>query len=278
MRTVRTADITEKVKELCLSAAYDLEPDVRAALTSAAETERSPLGKDVLGQIIKNYEIAGAENVPMCQDTGLAVFFIDVGREVSFDGSMEDAVNEGVRLGYEQGYLRKSVCHPLKRENTGDNTPAVIHTKLVEGDRVRIKIAPKGAGSENMSRLTMLKPAQGVEAIKDFVVETVKLAGGNPCPPIVVGVGIGGNFELSAILSKKALLRPVGSPNPDGELASLERELLESLNRLGIGPMGFGGTTTALSVHVETSPCHIASLPVAVNIQCHADRHKEVVI
>lgn len=278
MRTVRTADITEKVKDLCLSAAYDLEPDVRAALTSAAETERSPLGKDVLGQIIKNYEIAGAENVPMCQDTGLAVFFIDVGREVSFDGSMEDAVNEGVRLGYEQGYLRKSVCHPLKRENTGDNTPAVIHTKLVEGDRVRIKIAPKGAGSENMSRLTMLKPAQGVEAIKDFVVETVKLAGGNPCPPIVVGVGIGGNFELSAILSKKALLRPVGSPNPDGELGALERELLESLNRLGIGPMGFGGTTTALSVHVETSPCHIASLPVAVNIQCHADRHKEVVI
>lgn len=278
MRTVRTADITEKVKDLCLSAAYDLEPDVRAALTSAAETERSPLGKDVLGQIIKNYEIAGAENVPMCQDTGLAVFFIDVGREVSFDGSMEDAVNEGVRLGYEQGYLRKSVCHPLKRENTGDNTPAVIHTKLVEGDRVKIKIAPKGAGSENMSRLTMLKPAQGVEAIKDFVVETVKLAGGNPCPPIVVGVGIGGNFELSAILSKKALLRPVGSPNPDGELGALERELLESLNRLGIGPMGFGGTTTALSVHVETSPCHIASLPVAVNIQCHADRHKEVVI
>lgn len=278
MRTVRTADITEKVKELCLSAAYDLEPDVRAALTGAAESEKSPLGKDVLGQIVKNYEIAGAENVPMCQDTGLAVFFIDVGREVSFDGSMEDAVNEGVRLGYEKGYLRKSVCHPLKRENTGDNTPAVIHTRLIEGDRVRIKVAPKGAGSENMSRLAMLKPAQGVDGIKDFVVETVKQAGGNPCPPIIVGVGIGGNFELSAILSKKALLRPVGSPNPDGELGALEQELLESVNKLGIGPMGFGGTTTALSVHVETSPCHIASLPVAVNIQCHADRHKEAVI
>jgi fumarate hydratase subunit alpha len=278
MRTVSTSEITEKVRELCLSAAYDLEPDVRSALEGAVEGERSQLGKDVLEQIVKNFEIAAGESVPMCQDTGIAVFFIDVGREVRLDGSLEGAVNEGVRQGWKEGYLRNSVCHPLTRGNTGDNTPAVIHTRFIEGDRVRIRIAPKGAGSENMSRLKMLKPSDGLEGIKDFVVETVKEAGGNPCPPIVVGVGIGGNFELAPILAKKAIFRPVGAPNPDKELSSLEEELLEGINRLGIGPMGFGGTTTALSVHIEARPCHIASLPVAVNIQCHADRHKEVVI
>jgi fumarate hydratase subunit alpha len=278
LRNISTSEVTEKVRYLCLGAAYDLEPDVRLALKGAVETESSPLGKEVLGQIVKNFEIAAGENVPMCQDTGMAVFFIDVGREVSFDGPLEDAVNEGVRRGYKEGYLRKSVCQPLTRENTCDNTPAVIHTRFIEGDSVRIKIAPKGAGSENMSRLKMLKPAEGMDGIKGFVVETVKEAGGNPCPPIIVGVGIGGNFELAALLAKKALLRPVGTPNPDKELSALEKELLEGINRLGIGPMGFGGTTTALSVHVETSPCHIASLPVAVNIQCHAARHKEVVI
>ncbi|MEK7772831.1 MAG: fumarate hydratase, partial [Deltaproteobacteria bacterium] len=191
---------------------------------------------------------------------------------------IEDAINEGVRQGYRDGYLRKSVCHPIKRVNTGDNTPAVIHTSIVEGEKLRIKIAPKGAGSENMSRLKMLKPAEGVPGIKKFVVESVSEAGGNPCPPIVVGVGVGGNFEKCAMLAKKALLRPVGSANPDNELNALEKELLDMINGLGIGPMGFGGRTTALAVHIEAYPCHIASLPVAVNIQCHADRHKETVI
>lgn len=261
-----------------MSAAYDLEPDVAGALKAARDAEASPLGKEVLGQIIDNFEIAGRESVPMCQDTGIAVFFIEIGREVYLDGPLEDAVNEGVREGYRDGFLRKSVCHPLKRTNTGDNTPAIIHTSIVEGDKVRIKIAPKGAGSENMSRLKMLKPAEGVPGIKDFVVESVREAGGNPCPPIVLGVGVGGSFEKSALLAKKALLRPVGSKNPDSEVAALEAELLTLVNNLGIGPMGFGGTTTALAVHVETYPCHIASLPVALNIQCHADRHKEAVI
>lgn len=261
-----------------MSAACDLEPDVAAAIRTAREKEASPLGKEVLGQIINNFEIAGKESLPMCQDTGISVFFVEVGREVSFDGSLEEAINEGVRQGYKDGYLRKSVCHPLKRINTGDNTPAIIHISIIEGDKVKIKIAPKGAGSENMSRLKMLKPAEGIEGVKNFVVETIREAGGNPCPPIVVGVGIGGSFEKSAILSKKALLRPVGSVNPDNDLAALEGELLKMINDLGIGPMGFGGTTTALAVHVETYPCHIASLPVAVNIQCHADRHKEVSI
>ncbi len=278
MRTVSTKEITEKVRALCLSAAYHLEPDVATAIRSAEASELSPLGKEVLGQIIKNFEIAGKEDLPMCQDTGISVFFIEVGRQAALDGSLEDAVNEGVRRGYKDGYLRKSVCHPLKRTNTGDNTPAIIHTTITEGDKVRIKIAPKGAGSENMSRLKMLKPAEGVEGIKKFVVEAVKEAGGNPCPPIVVGVGIGGDFEKSAILSKKALLRKVGSKNGESDVAELETELLTEINKLGIGPMGFGGTVTALAVHIETHPCHIASLPVAVNIQCHAGRHKEAVI
>ena len=278
MRIISTRDITETVKRLCRDAACELGEDVKAALRAALEREESPLGRDVLGQIIRNFEIASAEEAPMCQDTGLAVFFVDVGRDVHMDGSLEDAINEGVRQGYREGYLRKSVCDPFTRENTGDNTPAVIHTRVVEGDSIRIRVAPKGAGSENMSRLAMLKPAEGLKGIKDFVVETVGVAGGNPCPPIIVGVGIGGNFEWAAILAKEALLRPVGRPNPDEVLASLEEDLLEEINRLGIGPMGFGGTITALAVHVEAAPCHIASLPVAVNIQCHADRHKEAII
>lgn len=278
MRKVSASEITKRVRDLCISAAYDLEADVATAIRAAKDREESPLGKEVLEQIIKNFEIAGRESVPMCQDTGIAVFFIEIGREVALDASLEDAVNEGVRQGYRDGYLRKSVCHPLKRVNTGDNTPAVIHTTVTEGDRINIKIAPKGAGSENMSRLKMLKPAEGIEGIKRFVVETIGEAGGNPCPPIVIGVGIGGSFEKSALLAKKALLRPVGSRNADGELNSLEGELLEMVNGLGIGPMGFGGTVTALAVHIETFPCHIASLPVAINIQCHADRHKETVI
>lgn len=278
MRQVSAQDITKKVRELCISAATRLEPDVAQALKSALKSEESPLGKEVLGQIVENFEIAGSEDLPMCQDTGIAVFFVEVGRDVALDGSLEEAVNEGVRQGYKDGYLRKSVCHPLKRINTKDNTPAVIHTSIVEGDKVKIKIAPKGAGSENMSRLKMLKPAEGVEGVKAFVVETVREAGGNPCPPIVLGVGIGGTFEKCAILAKKALLRHLGSVNPDSELAGLEAELLAKVNDLGIGPMGFGGRTTALAVHIEAHPCHIASLPVAVNIQCHAGRHKEAVI
>lgn len=278
MRKVSAEEITKTVRALCISAACDLEPDVVAAVKAAAGKEESPLGKEVLEQIINNFELAGREHLPMCQDTGIAVFFIEVGRGVQLDFSLEDAVNEGVRQGYKDGYLRKSVCHPLKRTNTGDNTPAIVHTTLVEGDKIKIKIAPKGAGSENMSRLKMLKPAEGVEGIKSFVIETVSVGGGNPCPPIVVGVGVGGSFDKSALLAKKALLRPVGTPNPDNDLNVLEKELLDSINALGIGPMGFGGTTTALGVHIETYPCHIASLPVAVNIQCHADRHKEAII
>lgn len=278
MRKVSAEEITKTVRALCISAACDLEPDVVAAVKAAAGREESPLGKEVLEQIINNFEIAEREHLPMCQDTGIAVFFIEVGRGVQLESSLEDAVNEGVRQGYKDGYLRKSVCNPLKRTNTGDNTPAIIHTTIVEGDKVKIKIAPKGAGSENMSRLKMLKPAEGIEGIKSFVIETVSVGGGNPCPPIVVGVGVGGSFDKSALLAKKALLRPVGTPNPDSDLDALEKELLDSINALGIGPMGFGGTTTALAVHIETYPCHIASLPVAVNIQCHADRHKEAVI
>ncbi|MBI5562705.1 MAG: fumarate hydratase [Deltaproteobacteria bacterium] len=278
MRKISALEITKVVKELCVGAACNLPPDVAAAVKSAHAKEESPLGKEVLGQIIENFEIAGREGLPMCQDTGIAVFFVEVGREAAMDGSLADAVNEGVRQGYKDGYLRKSVCHPIKRLNTGDNTPAIIHASIVEGDMVKIKFAPKGAGSENMSRLKMLKPAEGIIGIKAFVVETIREAGGNPCPPIVVGVGIGGDFEMSAMLAKKALLRPVGAPNPDHDLSGLEKELLELVNELGIGPMGFGGTVTALAVHVEAHPCHIASLPVAINIQCHADRHKEAVI
>ncbi len=278
MRKVLASEITGKVKELCISAAYRLDEDVTGALKGALAREESPLGKEILGQIINNFEIAGKESLPMCQDTGIAVFFIEVGREVAVEGSIEDAVNEGVRAGYRDGFLRKSVCDPLTRLNTGDNTPAIIHTRITEGDRVRIKVAPKGAGSENMSRLKMLKPAEGIEGIKRFVADTVTEAGGNPCPPIVVGVGIGGNFEMSAILAKKALLRPVGSRNERKDVSALEEGLLDTINASGIGPMGFGGTVTALAVHIEAYPCHIASLPVAVNIQCHADRHKEAVI
>jgi len=261
-----------------MAAACDLEPDVAASLEAARAAEESPLGREVIGQIITNYGIAATEARPMCQDTGITVLFVEVGRDVEISGPLDEAINEGVRRGYEEGYLRKSVCDPLTRANTGDNTPAIIHTSVVEGDRLRIKIAPKGAGSENMSRLKMLKPSEGVEGIRDFVVETVREAGGNPCPPIVLGVGIGGDFEMSAILAKKALLRPVGTPNGREDVAAIERDLLERVNALGIGPMGFGGTVTALAVHAEVHPCHIASLPVAVNIQCHADRHKEAVI
>ncbi len=278
MRHISTSEITSKVKELCIRAACDLGNDVVFVLKEFRGREESPLGKEVLDQIIENAEIALKEDAPMCQDTGIAVFFVEIGRNAVIDGSLDDAINEGVRQGYKEGYLRKSVCHPLTRKNTGDNTPSIIHTRIVDGDKVKITIAPKGAGSENMSRLAMLKPSQGLPAIKDFVINTVKEAGGNPCPPIILGIGIGGNFEKSALLAKEALLRNVGTPNSERELDALEKELLEEINNLGIGPMGFGGRTTALAVHIKTAPCHIASLPVAVNVQCHAARHKEAVI
>jgi fumarate hydratase subunit alpha len=278
LREIATSEIIEKVKELCMSAAFDLGTDVTCALTGAVETEESPLGKDVLSQIIENFKIAADEQVPMCQDTGLAIFFVEIGSEAVINGIIGDAINEGVRQGYEEGYLRKSVCDPITRQNTGDNTPAIIHTSFVAGDKLRIMLAAKGGGSENMSGIAMLKPSQGLEGAKEFIVKTIKTSGGNPCPPIVVGVGIGGDFEKSAILAKKSLFRKLGEASADAEMAVLEAELLEEINALGVGPMGFGGTTTALAVHVEKHPCHIASFPVAVNIQCHADRHKEITI
>ncbi|MEE8575403.1 MAG: fumarate hydratase [Thermodesulfobacteriota bacterium] len=278
MRNVSSKDITEEVKKLCIDAAYHLGEDVCDAIKGALETEKSPLGKDVLSQIVENFEIADSEDVPMCQDTGLAVFFVEIGSEVALDGPVEDAINEGVRQGYEEGYLRKSVCDPFSRKNTGDNTPAIIHTAITAGDKIRVMLAAKGGGSENMSGIAMLKPAQGLPGVKEFVVRTIRESGGNPCPPIIVGVGIGGNFEKSAIMSKRSLFRKVGEPSPIELVAMLEKEILFEVNALGVGPMGFGGTTTALAVHIDTAPCHIASFPVAVNVQCHADRHKEIVI
>ncbi len=278
MRKVSSKLISAKVKELCLHAATDLGPDIQYALKEALKKEESPLGRDILTQIITNFEIADKEKKPMCQDTGLAVFFVELGREVELDGLLDEAIDEGVRQGYEEGFLRKSLCDPFSRKNTGDNTPSVIHTTIVEGKSLKISMAPKGGGSENMSALKMLKPSDGMEGIKKFVIETIKTGGGNPCPPIIVGVGIGGNFEKSAILAKKALMRELGHNNPDPILAALEGDLAVSVNNLGIGPMGFGGVTTALGVHVEAAPCHIASLPVSVNIQCHAARHKEITI
>lgn len=278
IKVIHVDKITEVVAELCKSANYELGQDVIDAFNKAYEQEPSATGKDVLKQLVENARIAREEQVPMCQDTGFSVFFLEIGQDVRIEGgSLEDAINEGVRKGYREGYLRKSIVgHPLERVNTGDNTPAVIYTKLVPGDKFKLTIAPKGGGSENMSAIRMLKPAQGVEGVKEFVKETILAAGPNPCPPIIVGVGIGGTFEKAAMLAKEALLRQVGEPSPDPYAANLEKELLEIVNGLGIGPQGLGGRTTALAVHVNVHPAHIASLPVAVNINCHASRHKEV--
>jgi len=280
MKTIKTSVIVDAVKKMCMDANFYLGEDVMNALDRAIEKEESPTCKTVLGHIKENAEIARRDSVPMCQDTGFAVFFAEIGQDVHIEGgSFEEAINEGVRQGYKEGYLRKSiVSDPLKRVNTGDNTPAIIHTKIVPGDTVKLLIAPKGGGSENMSGLKMLKPSEGIEGVKAFILEKVADAGPNPCPPIVVGVGIGGTFEVSAILAKKALTRNLGSSNPDPEIAALEKEMLEKVNNLGIGPQGFGGRITALAVHIEKHPCHIASLPVAVNINCHAHRHKEVIL
>lgn len=279
MKTIGFNDIVKKVRNACMSANFELGEDVITAFRKTKETEESPVGKEILEQLIENATIAKEEKIAMCQDTGFAVFFVEIGDEVKVSGgNLVEAINEGVRQGYKEGYLRKSICHPFTRKNTGDNTPAIVHLDMVPGDQLKIIVAPKGGGSENMSRVTMLKPSDGIGGIKRFVVERVRESGANPCPPLVIGVGIGGTFEKAALIAKKALLRPVGSKNPDPELVSLEEELLVEINDLGVGPQGLGGRTTALAVHVKMHPCHIASLPVAVNINCHASRHKEIVL
>jgi len=277
MRTIHVDDISIAVKKLCMEACTILGADVLEALKRAQAAEESPIGAEILGRIIENAAIARTENIPLCQDTGMAVLFLEIGQDVHFEGgSLTDAIHEGVRLGYRDGRLRKSVLHPITRVNTGDNTPAVIHMEVVPGDRLKITMAPKGFGSENMSRVTLFPPSAGIQGVKDFVVQRVQESGGNPCPPIVVGVGLGGTFEKAALIAKKALLRPLGGANPDPLLAELEKDLLERINRLGIGPMGLGGRTTALAVHVNAYPTHIASIPCAVNIQCHSSRHREI--
>lgn len=278
MKVIRCETIVEKVREACMEANFRLADDVREAVEKARINEESPVGREILDQMLENAAIAEREQIAICQDTGFAVCFVELGDGVSIEGGfLVDAINEGVRQGYRDGYLRKSICHPLTRKNTGDNTPAVVHLELVRGDTLKILLAPKGAGSENMSCVSMLKPSDGVEGIKKLVIERIREAGANPCPPVVVGVGIGGTIEKAALIAKKAMLRPIGSLNPDAELAALEAELLKKINDLGIGPQGLGGRTTALAVHIEVFPCHIASLPVAVNINCHASRHKEIV-
>ena len=279
MREINAAQITETVKRLCIEANCLLPEDLEARMEKLREAETWPGAKTILDQIRKNSSLARERNVPICQDTGMACVFLKVGQEVHIQGNLNEAVHEGVRQGYREGYLRKSVVRdPIRRGNTGDNTPAVIHTELVDGDRIEITVAPKGFGSENMSRIGMLRPSDGLEGVKAFVLETVELAGPNPCPPMVVGVGIGGTFEKAALLSKTALTRSVDEKNPDPYYADLEDELLEKINRLGIGPQGFGGRTTALAVNIEVFPTHIAGLPVAVNIGCHVTRHRREVI
>ncbi len=279
MREVDVGIITEKVKNLCMEANFDLGQDVLNAFKGAKAKEESPTAIEILGQLEENASIAREERVGICQDTGIAVVFVELGQEVHLvGGDLNGAIFEGVRQGYQEGYLRKSICHPFTRANTGDNTPAVIHVEVVPGDKVKLIVAPKGGGSENMSRVTMLTPAAGKKGMIGYVVQRVKESGSNPCPPTIVGIGIGGTFEEAALLAKKGLLRPIGSENPDPELASLEEEVLALINGLGIGPQGLGGRTTSLAVHVNMMPCHIASLPLAVNIQCHAHRHKEAVI
>jgi len=281
VREIRADEIKRAVKKLCMDANYYLPQDVIDALRNGYEREISPIGKDILKKILRNIEIAGKKKLPLCQDTGVAVFFIDLGQEVKIVGkSLEDAINEGVREGYSEGYLRKSiVADPLfDRTNTKDNTPCIMHIRIVQGNKVRIAFVPKGGGAENMSKAAMLKPADGVEGVKRFVIQTVEEAGPNPCPPLIIGVGIGGDFEEVSLLAKRALLRKIGQHNPDARYAELEDELLVEINRLGIGPQGMGGRITALAVNIEHFPCHIASLPAAVNLQCHAARHKEVEI
>ncbi len=277
MRVISTDIITENIKEMCIEANYMLSEDVKGRILKAAKDESNELGKKILSQLEENMVIAESENIPICQDTGMAVVFLKIGQEVHFEGgSLEEAVNEGIHQGYTEGYLRKSVVgDPLIRKNTGDNTPGVIHYEIVPGDKVEITVAPKGFGSENMSRVCMLKPADGIEGVKAAVLETVKLAGPNACPPLVIGVGIGGTFEKCALLAKKALTRDINSHNSIEYVKELEIELLEEINKLDIGPAGLGGQTTALGINIETYPTHIAGLPVAINMCCHVNRHKK---
>ena len=275
MRTVNVEEISKNIKEMCIEANHFLSKDMDIAMKNAVSTEKSPLGKKILSQLQDNLKIAGEDMIPICQDTGMAVVFLEIGQDVHFEGGdLEDAVNEGIRRGYVDGYLRKSVVKdPILRENTKDNTPGIIHYKIVPGDQVKIKVAPKGFGSENMSRVFMLKPADGIEGVKEAVLTAVKDAGPNACPPMVVGVGIGGTFEKCALMAKEALTREVGSHSDIPDVKELEEELLERINKIGIGPGGLGGSTTALAVNVNTYPTHIAGLPVAVNICCHVNRH-----
>lgn len=281
MREIFVEQIIQTVKELSIEAACDLPLDVEKLLKKAVETEESQFGRYSLEKIVKNVELSRAEHAPMCQDTGIVVVFVEVGQDARIvGGSLTDAINEGIRQGYQEGYLRKSVVADpvLNRKNTGDNTPAVIYTELVPGDQVKIQVLPKGAGSENMGALKMLKPAEGLEGVKDFIIKAVTQAGGNPCPPVIVGVGIGGTMDKSTLLAKKALAREAGQPHPNPEYQALEEELLVEINKLGIGPQGFGGKVTALAVHIETYPTHIATMPVAVCLNCHAARHKEAIL
>ncbi len=279
MREIKSEKITEVVRKLCIEANRHLPDDVKRCILSAREKETWQGASEILDRIVENYEIADNENVPICQDTGAACVFVSIGQDVHVSGNITDAINEGVRQGYADGYLRKSIVKdPLDRVNTGDNTPAMIYYDITDGDKIEITVAPKGFGSENMSRVAMLRPSDGVEGVKEFVINTVKEAGPNPCPPIVVGVGIGGTFDKAAYLAKKALLRCADESNADAFYAELEEELLEKINALGIGPQGLGGRTTALAVNIETFPTHIAGLPVAVNINCHVTRHKTEVI
>lgn len=275
MRNVHVSEITRNIKEMCIEANHFLSEDMSAAMKNAVQTEESPLGKQILNQLQENLQIAGEDMIPICQDTGMAVVFLEIGQDVHLEGgSVEDAVNEGVRQGYVEGYLRKSVVKdPIIRENTKDNTPAVIHYSIAPGEKVRIKVAPKGFGSENMSRVFMLKPADGIEGVKNAVLTAVKDAGPNACPPLVVGVGVGGTFEKCALMAKEALTREVGTHSEIEWVKDLEEEIFQKINNLGIGPGGLGGTTTALAVNVNTYPTHIAGLPVAINICCHVNRH-----
>lgn len=277
MREIDVANIANAVKKLCIEASYELNDEMIKAFKKAVKTEKSPIGKMIMDELIENAELAKKENIPYCQDTGFAVLFVEIGQDIHFiGGNLTDAINEGVRLGYEEGYLRKSICDPFTRVNTKTNTPAVIHYDIIEGDKVNIILDAKGGGSENMSALMMLKPSDGIEGVKKFVIKRCFDAGSNPCPPVIVGIGIGGTFEKAAYLAKKALLRPLEDKNSDPKIAQLENELLEEINKIGHGPQGLGGTNFCLGVKINIHPCHIASLPVAINIDCHAHRHKHV--
>lgn len=280
IRKIHTDTITQAVRNLCIEACCELGDDVAELLKQALKKETYPLARNILEQLIENMYLAKEQHIPICQDTGMAVVFLDIGQDIHITGgNIYDAINEGVRQGYKEGYLRKSVVEsPICRVNTKDNTPAIIHTNIVSGNRITVNVAPKGFGSENKSRLKMLNPSDGIQGIKDFVLETVTLAGGGPCPPGIIGIGIGGTMEKAAYMAKKALLRPAGRHNSDENIAKLEKELLSAINSIGIGPQGLGGNTTALAVHIDTFATHIAGLPVAVNMQCHAARHKQAIL